>query len=82
MDNEKTDALILEACSGHFTKIAVIIAKVYDDFEGEGLELTETLAKEIAERVYILVDHGRLECNGNMRRWRESDVKLIQNVVK
>lgn len=74
---EKIDALIMTAASDHFTKIAVIISKVYDHFEGEGLELTKTLAQEIAERLYILVDNGGLECQGNMRRWRDADVRLV-----
>ena len=75
--NEKIDALIMEAISEHFTKIAVIISKVYDHFEGEGQELTKDLAKEIAERLYILVDNGALESQGNMRRWRDSNVRLM-----
>ena len=75
---EKTDALIMAAAGAEFTKIAVIISKVYDDFEAQGLELTKTLSKEIAERLYILVDNGALEAQGNMRRWRDADVKLPQ----
>lgn len=74
---EQIDALILEAASAHWTKIAVIIAKVYDAFEAQGHhDLTKHIAQDIAERIYILVDHGRLDVQGNMRRWRDADVKL------
>ncbi len=79
---EKTDTLILAAASAHFTKIAVIIAKVYDAFEEQGQELTKDLAHKIAERIYILVDNGALEAQGNMRRWRDADVKLLQKPAK
>lgn len=75
--NEKIDALIMAAASEHWTKIAVIISKVYDDFETQGLEFTKALAQDIAERLYILVDAGRLDVQGNMRRWRDGDVRLV-----
>lgn len=75
--DEQIDTLILEAASAHWTKIAVIIAKVYDAFEEQGHhDLTNHIAQDVAQRIYILVDHGRLECQGNMRRWRDADVKL------
>ena len=34
-------------------------------------------AQNIAERLYVLVDNGKLEAQGNMRRWRESNVRLV-----
>jgi hypothetical protein len=74
-NDEKIDALIIEAANDHWTKIAVIISKVYDHYEQQGLELSKGLAQEIAERLYILVDNGQLDVQGNMRRWRDADVK-------
>lgn len=77
---DEIDALIVEACAPYWTKIAVIIAKVYDAFEAQGHhELTTHLAQDIAQRLYILVDNGRLDVQGNMRRWRDADVKLPEN---
>ncbi len=79
MKDEDIDTLIMDAASEHWTKIAVIIAKVYDAFEAQGHhELTKTLAQDIAQRLYILVDNGRLDVQGNMRRWRDADIRLIQ----
>ena len=75
---EKIDALIMDAANDHWTKIAVIISKVYDTFEAKGEALTKGLAQEIAERLYILVDNGQLDVQGNMRRWRDADVKLFK----
>lgn len=76
MKDEDIDALIMDAANEHWTKIAVIISKVYDAFEAQGAELPETLAQDIAQRLYILVDNGRLDVQGNMRRWRDADVRL------
>ncbi len=74
------DALILDAASAHFTKIAVIIAKVFDAFEAGGAELSKDLSHQIAGRIYTLIDNGQLDVQGNMRRWREADVKLPEKV--
>lgn len=75
--NEKIDALILEAAPAELTKTAVIISKVFDACEAAGIPNTDTLGKDIAERLYILIDNGRIEAKGNMRRWRDSEIKLI-----
>lgn len=73
---EKIDALILQSASAGFTKIAVIISKVFDAMPDAGIIPHTDSGKDIAERLYILVDNGALECQGNMRRWRDSDVRL------
>ncbi|NCT41345.1 MAG: hypothetical protein GW778_06775 [Alphaproteobacteria bacterium] len=75
--NEQIDALILTAASDEFVKIAVIISKVYDAMPEAGITPHIDSGKDIAERLYILVDNGRLEVKGNMRRWRDSEIKLI-----
>ncbi len=76
MDDTQIDALIIEAASTHWTKVAVIISKVYDSFAAQGQDVSKDLAQIIAERLYILVDNGKLAAQGNMRRWRDGDVKL------
>jgi hypothetical protein len=77
--NEKIDSLLLEAANEHWTKVAVVIAKVFD---APGFEVTQADGKAVAERLYILVDNGALDVQGNMRRWREADVKLPTPRVK
>lgn len=81
MSDEDIDALIMDAASKHWTKIAVIIAKVYDGFAAQSQDVSKDIAHIIAERIYILVDHGRLACQGNMRRWRDADVKLPEKKI-
>ena len=67
------DALILTAATDDWQKTALIISKVFD---APALEDKNDLGQKIAERLYILVDNGALDIQGNMRRWRDSAVKL------
>ncbi len=73
--NEDIDSLILSAATADWLKIAVMISKVFEDPALQGID---NLGQAIAERIYILVDNGRLEAQGNMRRWRDSEVRLIE----
>ena len=73
--DETIDALILSAAGAEWTKIAVIISKV---FEAPALSGIDGLGQQIAERIYVLVDNGALDVQGNMRRWRDGAVRLPQ----
>lgn len=78
MDDEELDVLITKAVGDEWTKIAVVISKVYDEYEAlESKEQAVGLSRHIAERIYILVDNGRLDVQGNMRRWRDASIRLI-----
>ena len=72
--NEKIDALILAAATAEWQKVACVISKV---FESEGFD-KGVKGGDVAERLYILVDSGKLAVEGNMRRWRDSEVKLAK----
>lgn len=67
------DALILAVAGTEWQKTAMVISAVFDhpDFNKD-----EHSAQDVAERLYILVDNGQLDIQGNMRRWRNSEVKL------
>lgn len=69
---EQIDQLILSATTSEWVKTAVLISKVFDapGFPGG------TTAQDIAERIYVLIDNGQVEGKGNMRRWRDSEVKI------
>ncbi len=71
--DETIDQAILSVASGEWVKTALLISKV---FETEALSGAEIKGQVIAERLYILVDGGKIEVKGNMRRWRDSEVKL------
>lgn len=74
--NAKLEGMILAVCRNEWQKVAVVISKVFDapDFDKE-----KNTAAEIAERIYIMVDSGKLDVQGNMRRWRDGVVRLLKN---
>ena len=78
-NDDQIDALILDTVTGDFTKIALIISRVYDKFAARDATPPKDLSHIIAERIYILVDHGRLDVQGNMRRWRDAAIKRAAN---
>lgn len=69
------DALILAVAGTEWQKTAMVISAVFDhpDFNKDAHS-----AQDVAERLYILVDNGQLDIQGNMRRWRNSEVKLYE----
>lgn len=72
------DTLILATASDTPIKTAALISKIYDALPSADITPHTDSGKEIAERIYILVDNGRLEATGNMRRWRDSEIRLIK----
>jgi len=72
-DSNNIDTLILSAVSKDWQKTALVISKVFDDtaFDKEALN-----AQNVAESIYDLLDDGKLEATGNIRRWRDSNVRL------
>jgi hypothetical protein len=73
--DDTIDKLVLAAAGNEWVKTAVLISKVFD---APALKGIDGLGQIVAERIYILVDHGRLEAKGNMRRWRDSEIRLVQ----
>ena len=72
--NDKIDKMILSAASGEWQKTALVISKVFDnpDFDKEELS-----GQNVAERIYALIEDKKLTSTGNIRRWRDSNVKLV-----
>lgn len=66
------DAIIVAACDGEWTKVAVFIARVVDAAKAAGIETT---GQAVAARIYALVESGALEAKGNVRRWRAGEVR-------
>lgn len=67
------DAIIIGAASNEWQKTALLISKVFDVLKEQGKELP---AQTIAERIYALIEEKFLTSTGNIRRWRDSNVKL------
>jgi hypothetical protein len=66
------DALILSSASERWQKVAKIIA-VVSERAGDGANFDA-----IAARIRALVDAGKLQAEGDLSRWRYSEVRLPQ----
>jgi hypothetical protein len=69
------DAIILAVLKYHWLKTARIIsdaaARFQDRFESVDLEI-------IGARIQVLADEGRIEAQGDVSKWRHSEVRLRQ----
>jgi hypothetical protein len=65
------DAAILSVASDRWQKVAMIIAKVAPPGESSDNDY-----HQVAERIVALVDDGQLEAEGDVTRWRHSEVRL------
>lgn len=71
--NDPLDALILSCASERWQKVAKIIA-VASERAGDGTNFDTTAA-----RIRALVDDGKLQAEGDLSRWRYSEVRLPQS---
>ena len=66
------DPIVVASADETFVKVALFISLVIDAAKAVGVEAT---GQSVATRIYALVDAGVLEANGNVRRWRASEVR-------
>ena len=75
-NSETIDKIILtSAATKERQKVALVISRVFDSPKFPG---GETTAQNVADRIFVLAEAGKLESTGNLRRWRESTVRLPQ----
>ena len=70
---QDVDALILSFAKVQWRKVAMIMSQVLHQCRDSGVDVE---ADSVAERVCALVENGQLEAQGNLSRWRHSEVKL------
>jgi hypothetical protein len=73
LSHQNLDALILSFVKVQWRKVAMIIGQVLDECRRRGVDLDED---GVADRICALVENGQLEAQGNLSRWRHSEVKL------
>jgi len=71
--DEQVDALILSFTQVQWRKVAMIMSKVVD---ASGRRGSDAELHDIAERIRALVEDGQLEAQGDLSRWRHSEVRL------
>ena len=78
MNTSQMDSVFLSAAGEHWTKVAMVIARVVDAMSrdlppgNEGYEL-------VSGRIGALVHDGRLAAQGDTGNWRFSEVRLKPN---
>ncbi len=70
------DELILSFCDEHWRKVARVFSKTMQVLEDRGIQISGAVADALDARMKALVNSGRLEAKGNIRRWRFSEVRL------
>jgi Protein of unknown function len=78
MDTSQIDSFILSAVGEHWTKVAMVIARVADAMSPD-LPLEDEGYEEISQRIEALVLDGRLAAQGDTKKWRFSEVRLKPN---
>ncbi len=68
------DPLIISTATDEWDNVTGIMSRVFDHAD---FDKSAYASQDIAERIYILVDNGQLDVEGNMRRWREGRVKKM-----
>src|SRR5437763_2181975 len=69
------DRAILSAVSARWQKIAMIIVNALGVRHREAIESDY---EAVADRVEALIEQGKLQCRGDPKRWRHSEVRIAQ----
>jgi hypothetical protein len=68
------DQLLLSFCDTRWRKVAHVIGNSFEILECCGIRPSGRVAKIIDMRMASLVGSGQLEAQGNIRKWRYSEV--------
>jgi len=67
------DEAILSVVTDRWQKVAMVLVRVLG---GRHLEADRSEYDSIAARIEALIEQGKLQCEGNPKRWRHSEVRL------
>jgi hypothetical protein len=76
MDDDAIDQAILcmlSAAEGRWRKVAMVIGRVAERMGNDDDDVRYAL---VARRIEALVDDGRLVAQGDLKKWRFSEVRL------
>jgi hypothetical protein len=71
--DQHIDGLILSFARAQWQKVAMVISKVLLDYKHNTIDVND---HHIADRISALVAAGKLQSQGNLSRWRHSEVRL------
>jgi hypothetical protein len=75
MNTSRIDEAILAAAQPSWRKVAMIVS-IASKAEGIGVTDDEAGYRVIASRIEALVEAGRLAAQGDLKKWRYSEVRL------
>jgi hypothetical protein len=75
MNSAEIDEAVLAVAQTSWRKVAMIIVKAAERL-GPALPAGDSVYEMIAQRVEALVKAGRLASQGELSRWRHSEVRL------
>ena len=75
MTSSEIDSAVLAVTEVHWRKVAMIIMKTAERL-GPGLALGDAGYNMVVARIAALVAAGRLVSQGDISRWRHSEVRL------
>ena len=67
------EKMIISAASKDWQKTAMVISKVFDNPKFDNTYS----AQDVAAIIGTLIEGGKLSSQGNIRRWRDSSVRLV-----
>ena len=73
MTEADVDAIILSAVSPRAQKVGMVVIRALKRVEELGLPISDEV---LAARIQVLVEAGRLEGAGDLRKWYNSEVRL------
>jgi hypothetical protein len=76
------DQLLLSFCGARWLKVARIAGDTLQALEERGVEMDGSVAGQIDARMAELLKTGRLEAQGDIKRWRYSEVCLPRGRVE
>ena len=74
-NHSRIDEAILSVTPAHWAKVAFVIAMVDKTFRNDLQEDIEL--ESIAKRIEALIQEGRLAAQGNVKKWRYSEVRKL-----
>lgn len=73
VSEEELDALILSTLHQNWRKTAMIVGKALELTKARGWQLDE---ETLSARIQYLADNGRIDSQGDLSKWRHSEVRL------
>ena len=73
VSEDDLDAIIFSMVTKHYRKVALVVSKAFDECEARKLPIDHEV---IAVRVRFLSETGRLDSQGDLCKWRFSEVRL------